>query len=167
MTSILPMNRDLTSRLLRAWLLTAVVDALFASTMSATVYRSTVARLWQGVAATLLGPSSFEGGGRTVAIGLVMHLGVALAWSIVFLALYESSPRLRAVAASPGGVVKVAAVYGPCIWLVMSLVVIPLLTHRPPAFTLRWFIQLVGHIPFVAIPIVSQISWREAHVKPA
>jgi len=52
----------------------------------------------------------------------------------------------------------VAALYGPVIWLVMSLVVIPLLSRRPPAFNFRWWVQLVGHIPFVAVPIVAVIS---------
>jgi hypothetical protein len=36
----------------------------------------------------------------------------------------------------------------------MSLVVIPMLTGRPPTITTRWWVQLVGHIPFVALPIV-------------
>lgn len=40
----------------------------------------------------------------------------------------------------------------------MSLVVIPLLVHRPPTFSIRWLIQLIGHIPFVAAPIVYSIA---------
>jgi len=53
---------------------------------------------------------------------------------------------------------KVAALYGPFIWMVMSLVVIPLLLHRPPTITIRWWIQLIGHIPFVGVPIVASIA---------
>jgi hypothetical protein len=145
-------------RLVRAWLLTALVDGLFSSVLSAFFYGSTVARLWQGVAAVLLGPSALEGGTTTVLVGLAMHLTTALAWSTVFLLLYENVAAIRRVAASSGGVLKVATVYGPCIWLAMSLVVIPLLAHRPPAFTVRWLIQLIGHIPFVAVPIVWSIA---------
>jgi hypothetical protein len=148
------------TRLVRAWLLTAVSDGLFSSVLSAAFYGSTVARLWQGVASVLLGPAALNGGTRTVLIGLAMHFGVALAWSTVFLLLVAGLPFLRRILASPLGVVKVAAVYGPCIWLVMSLVVIPFLAKRPPNFNYRWWIQLVGHIPFVAIPIVSQIGGR-------
>jgi hypothetical protein len=55
-------------------------------------------------------------------------------------------------------VIAVAALYGPAIWLVMSLVVISLLSGRPPAFGFRWWVQLVGHIPFVAVPIVAMIG---------
>jgi uncharacterized membrane protein YagU involved in acid resistance len=65
------------------------------------------------------------------------------------------SPSIRTVLASRGGVMKVAAVYGPCIWIVMSLIVIPLLVHRPPAINVRWWIQLVGHVVFVGLPIVA------------
>src|SRR5882757_4119552 len=151
------MIRDALSRLVRAWLVTAVVDALFASALAVFAYRSTVTRLWQGVASILLGPAAFEGGARTTVVGLLLHCGVALGWSAVFLALYLSWPRLRRALASRRGVIAVAALYGPAIWLVMSLA-ISLLVRRSPAFGFRWWVQLVGHIPFVAVPIVAMIS---------
>jgi uncharacterized membrane protein YhaH (DUF805 family) len=50
---------------------------------------------------------------------------------------------------------KVAVVLGPLIWMVMSLAVIPLLVRRPPAISIRWWIQLAGHIPFVGLPIAA------------
>ncbi len=140
---------------MRAGLLTGVIDGLFSSILSVAAYASTVSRLFQGVASVLLGSEAFSGGMRTVAIGVVMHFGVAFAWSAVFLFVVLRSPRIRAVLASPYGVIKVASLYGPFIWMVMSLVVIPLLTHRPPTLSYRWWIQLVGHIPFVGIPIVA------------
>jgi hypothetical protein len=40
---------------------------------------------------------------------------------------------------------------------VMSVAIVPLFTHRPPTINIRWWIQLVGHIPFVALPIVTMI----------
>jgi hypothetical protein len=58
------------------------------------------------------------------------------------------------------GVAGVAAVYGPLVWLVMSLVVIPALTHRPTPIGFRWWVQLFGHIPFVGLPIVVSIARR-------
>jgi hypothetical protein len=145
-------------RLLRAGLLTAVTDGLFSSVLAAFFYGSTVTRLWQGVASVLLGAAAFEGGGKTAAIGVLMHVGVAFGWSAVFLLLVLSSSWLRDILAEPYGVVAVAAVYGPLIWLVMSLAVIPLLTHRPPTINIRWWVQLVGHVPFVALPIVALIG---------
>jgi len=144
------------ARLVRAWLLTAVVDGTFASVQSLT-YGSTPVRVFQGVASTLLGPSALQGGAATAAIGVLMHFGVALAWSAVFLAIYERSVSVRRVAGARYGPLKVAALYGPLIWLVMSLAVIPLLVHRPPNITLRWAVQLVGHVFFVGLPIVAMI----------
>ena len=55
-------------------------------------------------------------------------------------------------------VLKAAAVYGPFVWVVMSMVVIPALTRRPPTITVRWWNQFVGHAIFVGVPIVSMIA---------
>jgi hypothetical protein len=145
-------------RLVRAGLVTGITDGIFSSGLAAFVYGSAVTRLWQGVASVLLGASAFDGGTRTAAIGLAMHFGVAFAWSAVFLALVLSWSWLRAVLNSPAGIVAVATVYGPVIWIVMSLAIIPLITHRPPAINVRWWVQLVGHVPFVGLPIVAVIS---------
>jgi len=154
-------DRAPASRLVRAGLLTGVSDGIFASVQSL-VTGSTVTRLWQGVASTLLGPAALTGGTRSAAIGLLMHFGVAFGWSAVLLLLVERSPALRRVLDAPLGVVKVAAVYGPCIWLVMSLLVIPALVHRPPTITPRWWVQLVGHVVFVALPMAWAIRGRPA-----
>ena len=152
------MTRSPLSRLLRAGLLTGLSDGLFACVLFAGFYGTTITRLWQGVASVLLGPSALEGGTRTAFIGVAMHFGVAFAWSAVFLLLYQSSGWLRRQLRSPGGVLKVAAVYGPLVWVMMSLVVIPLLTGRPPTITHRWWIQFIGHFPFVGLPIVASIA---------
>jgi hypothetical protein len=151
-------TNDRLKRLARTWLIIALTDAIFSSVLVTVFYHSTFARLWQGVASVLLGPSALQGGTRTVVIGLVMHLGVALFWTTVFLILYDNWSALRRVVASRYGILKVAAIYGPCIWLVMSLIVIQSLTHRPPTINYRWWVQFFGHIPFVAIPIVWGIS---------
>jgi hypothetical protein len=44
--------------------------------------------------------------------------------------------------------------------MVMSLGVIPILVHRSPTIGIRWWIQLIGHIPFVGIPIVASSGRR-------
>jgi hypothetical protein len=164
------MTRDSLARLARAWLLTTIVDGLFSSALNVFAYHSTIAQLWQRVASTLLGPAALAGGTRTMLVGLLMHAGVALAWSTVFFALMMTWPWLRRVVARPSGALEVAAVYGPMVWVAMSLVVIPALTGRPPAINGRWWVQLLGHIPFVALPIVAQWSrWpaRRDAMRPA
>ncbi len=152
------MTRQNFSRLARAGLLTGLVDGLFSSVLSVAFYHSTVTRLFQGVASTLLGPSAFDGGTSTAALGLLMHFGVAFGWSAVFLMVALRSRWVRQLIASPYGVVQAAAVYGPLIWIVMSLVIIPSLVHRAPTINIRWWIQLIGHMPFVGLPIVASIG---------
>jgi hypothetical protein len=146
------------SRLVRAGVATAIIDGLFSSILSVAFYHSTVTRLFQGVASVLLGPDALTGATWTAAIGLLMHVGVAFGWSAVFLLLATRSAWIRRVLASPLGSIKIAAIYGPFVWMVMSLVVIPLLAHRPPAINVRWWVQLVGHAPFVGLPIVASIA---------
>ena len=153
-------NRDLLLRLVRAGLLTGVIDGLFSSVLNVVAYGSTASRLFQGVAAVLLGNEAFNGGTRAVVIGILMHFGVAFGWSAVFLFLVLRSSWVRGILASPFGVVKVASVYGPLIWMVMSLAVIPILAHRAPTISIRWWIQWIGHFPFVGLPIVALSSRR-------
>lgn len=156
------------SRLVRAGLITGVIDGLFSSALSAFAYGSTVTRLWQGVAATLLGPEALNGGTSTAVIGLLMHFGVAFGWSAVFLFLVTRSAWIRGLVTSHYGAIKTASLYGPLVWMVMSLAVIPFLTGRPPAINYRWWVQFFGHIPFVALPIVLSIGApREPRVSGA
>jgi len=152
------MNRHVVSRLLRAGLLTGITDGLFSSILATVLYHSTVTRLFQGVASTLLGKQAFDGGTLTALIGVLMHFGVAFGWSAVFLFLAMRLRWVHSLLSSRYGAVKVASLYGPFIWMVMSLTVIPLLLHRPPAINVRWWIQLIGHFPFVGIPIVASIG---------
>jgi hypothetical protein len=149
------------SRLLRAGLLTGISDGLFSTVLVVFFYGSTATRLWQGVASTLLGRGAFDGGTPVALLGLAMHFGVAFGWSAVFLVVVMRAGWVRGLLASPYGVVKVAALYGPFVWLVMSLAVIPLLAHHAPAISYRWWIQFFGHIPFVGLPIAVSIGGGE------
>ena len=145
------------SRVVLAGVITGISDGLFSSVLSAVFYGSTVTRLFQGVAATLLGNRALSGGPRTALVGVAMHFGVAFAWSAVFMAITMLVPLVRRISATPSGVLTLAAIYGPMVWLVMSLVVVPALVHRAPAINARWWTQLVGHIVFVGLPIVASI----------
>lgn len=153
-----PFDRDALSRVARAGVLTGVIDGLFSSVLSVAFYHSTVQRLFQGVASTLLGAEAINGGTLTFALGVLMHFGVAFGWSVVFLLVVKRARWVHSILNSPYGVIKVASLYGPFIWTVMSLAVIPILLQRPPAINIRWLIQLIGHIPFVGIPIVASIG---------
>jgi len=158
--------RSTASRLVRAGLLTGITDGLFATVLVTFFYGSTATRLWQGVASTLLGRTAFDGGIPVALIGLLMHFGVAFAWSAVFLFVVLRASWVRRRLDSSYGVIKVAALYGPFVWLVMSLAVIPLLVHNAPAISYRWWIQLIGHFPFVGLPIVASIAAPRGQAAP-
>jgi hypothetical protein len=151
-------TRQTLSRLARAGILTGVTDGLFSSVLSVAFYHSTVTRLFQGVASVLIGPEALTGGTRTAAIGLLMHFGVAFGWSVMFLVLAMNSAWLRTLLGRRYGVVTAASVYGPFVWIAMSLAVIPLIVHRPPTFNIRWWVQVVGHGPFVGLPIAASLA---------
>jgi hypothetical protein len=155
-----PASRSDLSRLVRAGLSTAVCDGLFSSALSVFAYGSTVSRLFQGVASVPLGTEALNGGVRTALLGVLLHVGVAFAWSGVFLLLVKRAPWMRRLLASRYGIAKAAALFGPFVWLVMSLAVIPLFTHRAPPITIRWWIQWIGHIPFVGLPVAASIGER-------
>jgi hypothetical protein len=143
-------------RLVRAGLLAGVVGGLHESMLSLLFYE-TVTRMWQHAAATLLLPFWMESGRRTAAVAVIVHFGAALAWSAVFLAWYERSPRLRNSTRAPAGVLGASVYFGVPVWIVMSLVVTPLLTHRLPAIGWLWW-QFQGYIPTVGLPIAWSIS---------
>jgi hypothetical protein len=135
--------------------LTAMTDGLFSSGLSVFAYGSSVTRLFQGVAGVLIGPGAFDGAWRTALLGLFMHVCVAFGWSAVFVVLVTRIRWVQQLLSSQYGVAKVACLYGPAIWLVMSLVVIPAFVRRPPTIGFRWVVQLLGHCVFVGLPIVA------------
>jgi hypothetical protein len=141
------------SAILRAGLLTAIIDGAFSGVLAVFFYQSGFARLWQGVASTVLGPTALDGGVQTMMVGIAMHIGVAFTWSAVFVLLLRPRQAVARILASPNGWIKTGALYGPFIWMVMSLIVIPTLTGRPPSITFRWWVQFIGHAPFVGMPI--------------
>lgn len=141
------------ARWMRAGLACGVTDFLWACGQTKFMYGGSIARLWQGVAAVPFGPSMLNGR-HGVLVGVGLHFVTAFTWSALFVFLVSRLPLVRRVLTSPGGAWKVAAVYGPFVWTVMSWAVIPSMTHRLPALTSRWFIQLLGHVPFVGLPIV-------------
>jgi hypothetical protein len=145
------------SRVLLAGLVTGVADGLFSSVLSVAFYGSSVTRLFQGVASVLLGRGALNGGIPAAAAGIAMHFGVAFAWSLIFAAGALRIPWLQRLLASPFGVAKVSALYGPLVWMVMSLIVIPALTGRAPSITTRWWTQFFGHMVFVGLPIVATL----------
>jgi hypothetical protein len=162
------MNKDELRLWLRAGAATAIVDFSFASTLSIVFYKSTFARLWQGVASVPFGTQAINGGPTWTVIGILTHIFVAFSWSLVFVLLVTRWDALRRLLLSPHGVLKVAAIYGPFIWIMMSMVFIPITAQRAPAaITVRWVIQAFGHVVFVATPMAWTVIRGLAAAAPS
>ena len=156
MTTIQPTpDRPTIARaLLITWLVTGAWDFVCATALTVLAYHGTFTRLWQGVASTAFGQQMLTAGTRGTLAGIAAHLSIAFTWSAVFITALVASAGLRRIVAKPGGAFAVACLYGPIIWLVMSLALIPFLTGRPPSFTRGWWVQVFAHIPFVTLPLV-------------
>ena len=147
-------HRPVARAVVVTWLVTAVWDFLCASALSVIAYRAVFTRFWRGIASVPLGPQALEMGALGFVAGVATHLMVALTWSALFVLAATRSRTLQRALARPSGAVVVAAVYGPMIWLAMSLAAIPLATGRPPVIGFRWWVQIFAHLPFVTLPLV-------------
>jgi uncharacterized membrane protein YagU involved in acid resistance len=82
-------------------------------------------RLFQGIAAGLIGKSAFSDGLGAAALGLLMHFCIATFWAAVFVIVARSLPVLRRRAAAAG------VVYGLIVYAIMNYLVLPH-THAHP-----------------------------------
>ena len=143
------------SRLAGAALLVALLDGLAAVTLYAWILGvTTPVRIFQGIASALVGPAAFEGGVPMLLLGLLMHTGVALGWATVYAVLWANWPALRARTATAGGALLAGALYGPCVWLAMRFLILPL-THAYLQPVTSWrFLAMIGiHVVAVGTPI--------------
>jgi hypothetical protein len=104
-------------------------------------------RIFQSIAAGLLGRASFEGGTRTAWLGLVLHYFIATMIVVVY---WVASKRLNVLLRRP---VICGALYGLVVYAVMNYVVIPLSATSRPRFLLSWVVcSIVVHALFIGIP---------------
>ena len=117
-------------------------------------------RVFQSVAAGLMGPKAFQGGASTAALGLVLHFFIAFSWAAIN---YVASRNVSFMTESP---VIAGLLYGELVWLVMNYVVIPLSAlHHGPRFDKASIITgPVGHLFLVGLPIALAVK-RWAPVK--
>lgn len=115
-------------------------------------------RVFQAIAAGLLGPAAFQGGGGTLALGLAIHLGIATTIAVVAYHLARRIPALarRALVWGP--------LYGIGVWLVMNFVVIPLSALQRGALTTPIVLNgLLIHVFGVGIPAMLAARAAMAH----
>ena len=117
------------------------------------VYRSPPTRVWQSVAAGLLGRDAAVGGGLpTALLGLGLHFFIAIVMAGVFVA---AAARLKVLTLYPW---ITGPIYGIGLYLVMQLIVLPLSATRGGGanfdVTNQFFWgAIVAHTMLVGLPI--------------
>jgi hypothetical protein len=104
-------------------------------------------RLLQGVAAGWLGPSSFNGGMATAALGLAFHFLIAFTAATVF---YVASRHVSFMINRP---VFSGVLYGIAVYLVMYWVVMPLSNFHGTKTVASSIVAIITHIVCVGLPI--------------
>ena len=113
-------------------------------------------RIFQSVAAGLLGQASFAGGGRTAALGLVLHYFIALSMSTAY---YLVARRWGLLRRRP---VLCGAGYGLLLYGVMNYIVVPLSAAGPGSKDPLWIaLSIAVHMVLVGVPIA--LFTRRAH----
>lgn len=105
-------------------------------------------RVFQGVAAGLLGRDSFEGGASTALLGLLLHFFIAFCVAAVYVL---ASRRLDVLTRRP---VLCGLLYGVLVYLAMTFVVVPLSAARGGVPTLPMFLlNAAAHALLVGLPV--------------
>ncbi len=140
-------------------LVVAILDALFAFTFYGLILGLKPLRIFQSVAAGLLGSKAFSGGGKTFVLGLLLHFVVASCIATVY---YLASVKLPVLVHHP---VVSGLIYGMIAYLGMKFVVTPLSAIGPrpmPRLSIFWT-EIIGHAFLVGLPI-ALVARRSAKV---
>jgi uncharacterized membrane protein YagU involved in acid resistance len=132
------MNDSAPSREPRSWsrailwggVLAATIDFVFANTYYAWLRDKPATRVWQTVAAGLLGKASYDGGTSTITLGVVLHYLIGVIWASIYVL---TSRPLRILVRQP---LACGVIFGAIIYVVMNMVVLPLSALHLPAFPL-------------------------------
>jgi hypothetical protein len=146
----------LTKSILLAATIVAVLDILYAIFLYAVILKiTTPGRVFQSIAAGLLGKASYQGGSATIVLGGALHFLIACIWTVIWVVLVQWSSRLRDLVRERSGAIVVGLLYGAFVHLMMHLVVIPLSQiHRMTDFDWDFWLNIVQQGVMVGLPIV-------------
>ena len=117
-------------------------------------------RIFQSVAAGLLGEASFEGGAATAALGLFLHFFIA---STMALTYYLASRRWPVLVRRP---VPLGIAYGLLLYVIMNFVVLPLSAANSGSRDPTWIALTVAvHAFLIGLPI-ALFSRRASLLSP-
>lgn len=142
--------------LLLGGLVVGTFDILFAISFWRIGYGTAPSRIFQSIAAGLLGQASYEGGAATAWLGAVLHYFIA---SVIVLVYYLASLRIPKLVERP---IPYGLLYGIGVYIVMNYVVIPLSATQSGRFNLAWVASsIVVHAVLIGLP--AAIFARRAH----
>ena len=131
-------------------LVVALLDGLFAITYYGLILGVPKLRIFQTVAAGLIGTTrAYSGGVKTFLLGICLHIVVATCIATVF---YFASLKLPILIQHP---IFSGLIYGVVAYLGMKLIVTPLsaIGRRPlPRFSI-FIVEILGHVFLVGLPI--------------
>ena len=105
-------------------------------------------RIFQSVAAGLVGKASFEGGAATAALGLFLHYFIATTMSATY---YLVARRWSALGQRP---LVYGAAYGLALYGVMNYIVVPLSAAGPGSKDPLWIgLSIAVHVLLIGVPI--------------
>lgn len=143
-------------RILLTALAVAIADGLFPILVNFNrLGWSAPRRVFQSVAAGVLGRPSFDGGTPTAMLGVALHCTIALIWTSIYVMIVRRLAVVRRLAKTRSGLIVIGAIYGAFIWLTMDYVVIRLsrATFTPPSNPAFWQ-QFAWHVVGVGQIIV-------------
>ena len=104
-------------------------------------------RIFQSVAAGVLGKATFDGGVKTAALGLALHFLIALCMAVAY---YVVARRWALLWRQPW---LCGAVYGVFLYVVMNYVVVPLSRAGAGSKDVLWVtLSVAAHVLLVGIP---------------
>lgn len=104
-------------------------------------------RIFQSIAAGVLGQDSFRGGLSTAILGAGLHYFISLG---IVVAYWLAARSFRLLTRHP---IIYGAAYGVMVYLFMNLVVVPLSAALRPRFLLSWIVcSVIVHAFLIGVP---------------
>ena len=148
MTVPLTRRRHPAAVVLAGGLTAGAFDIVYACTFWAIKRGVPATRVFQSVAAGLLGPAAFDGGAPTAALGLLLHFFIAVTMAFTY---YAVATRWRALIERP---MVLGAAYGVLLYGIMNYVVVPLSRARPAPVDAVWIsLSILVHALLIGVPI--------------
>jgi uncharacterized membrane protein YagU involved in acid resistance len=147
-----------------AGLIVATLDIGYASLYWGLKAQVPPQRIFQSVAAGLLGPKSFQGGAATAALGLALHYGIAMAMAFAYYLMARRWSLLTEHAVPCG------LAYGLLLYAVMQYVVLPLSAVKQgngPKDHLWVTLSVIVHAVVVGLPIALCVRHALRDAAPA